>query len=213
MESFVRNSRTLTSAAAIAMFTLAGCNATTGPVTAMRAVTSPTGQQVTTSTQSAPARLAGEVQFQAFITGYSYWDNTPPGSAAIAHPVVHRRAGGTGTYDDPITLAVGHRIDGAKRSIDYPVGTRFYIKGLRKYAIVEDLCGDGNRPQDGPCHTGYQGRPWLDIYVDGAKSARQASESCMNRLTRFHTVVQNPSPSYPVVAGALTESGCQVFSG
>jgi hypothetical protein len=163
------------------------------------------------SFQSNPISASGEVRFEAYVTGYSYWDNTPPGSAAIAYPVVHRTAGGTGTYQDPITLAVGHRIDGQRRSIDYPVGTRFYLENLRKYAIVEDLCGDGGRPQDGPCHAGYQGRPWLDIYVDGARSARSASNTCMNKLTQFHTVVQNPAPDYPVVAGALTESGCQVF--
>lgn len=156
---------------------------------------------------------SSDVTLSAFITGYSYWDNTPPGSAAIAHPVVHRRAGGTGTYKDPVTIAVGHEIHGSRRSMDYPAGTRFYINALRKYAIVEDLCGDGNEPQNGPCHSGYQGLPWLDIYVDGSKSPKSLSVQCMNRLTRVHTIIRDPSPDYPVVVGALTESGCQVFSG
>ena len=157
--------------------------------------------------------VAEEARFEAYVTGYSYWDNTPPGSAAIAYPVLRNQAGGTGTYDDPITLAVGHRIDGARRSTDYPVGTRFYLQDLRKYAIVEDVCGDGPTPQNGPCHTGKNGRPWIDIYVDGSNSPRSASDNCMRRLTRFQQVIQNPAPDYPVVAGALTESGCQVFSG
>ena len=46
-----------------------------------------------------------EQRFTAYLTGYSYWDNTPPGSSAIARPVVHRRAGGSGTYNDPVTIA------------------------------------------------------------------------------------------------------------
>ncbi|NNU79970.1 hypothetical protein HMH01_05905 [Halovulum dunhuangense] len=145
------------------------------------------------------------------MTGYSYWDNTPPGSAAIAHPVLRKSAGGTGTWEDPVTIAVGHRLEQGRQSMDFPKGTRFYLSGLRKYAIVEDVCGDGPRPQDGPCHTGRDGRPWLDIYVDGSKSPRAASEECMRRLTRFHEIIQNPAPDYPTVAGALTETGCRVF--
>ena len=43
---------------------------------------------------------------QIFVTGYTYWDNSPPGSAQIARPQVHDRAGGVGTWKDPITVAV-----------------------------------------------------------------------------------------------------------
>jgi|GEM_PF-544431 len=197
-------------AAVTAAFALTGCGTTTDGSSVSRAASS--SSNIQRSIPSSNASVSSEVRFEAYVTGYSFWDNTPPGSSAIAHPVIHRRAGGTGTYVDPVTLAVGHKIIGERRSIDYPVGTRFYIKSLRKYAIVEDVCGDGNRPQDGPCHTGKQGRPWLDIYVDGANSARQHSNNCMSRLTRFHTVIQNPGPNYPVVAGPITESGCQVFS-
>lgn len=191
--------------ASTALF-LAGCYGTVNEATTTRASTSNADGLST----AAPGG-SGERTFSAYITGYSYWDNTPPGSAAIARPIIHRRAGGTGTYRDPITMAVGHEINGSNRSMDFPAGTRFYLSALRKYAIVEDLCGDGPRPQNGPCHTGYQGRPWLDIYVDGSKSQRALSEQCMNRLTRVHRVVENPGPNYPVVVGALTESGCQVF--
>ena len=88
-----------------------------------------------------------EQQMDVFLTGYSYWDNTPRASAAIARPVVHTQAAGTGTYDDPITLAVGHSIHFDRSFMDFPTGTRFYVPRLRKYAIVEDLCGDGNKPQ------------------------------------------------------------------
>ena len=90
---------------------------------------------------------SAEQQFNAFLTGYSYWDNTPRESSQIARPEVHRQAGGSGTYRDPVTLAVGHVKHGGRSVMDFPAGTRFYIPRLQKYAIVEDLCGDGNTPQ------------------------------------------------------------------
>ncbi len=155
--------------------------------------------------------FAGGKAFKAYLTGYSYWDNTPPGSARIARPVIHKKAGGTGTYRNPITIAVGHSIVNGKSKMDYPAGTRFYIKRLRKYVIVEDLCGDGPKPQNGPCHTGKYGKPWLDIYVGGAKSRKSASRTCMNKITGVHIFTRNPGNKFPVSIGALTESGCKVF--
>ncbi|MBV7410366.1 hypothetical protein KJP29_15375 [Maritimibacter sp. DP1N21-5] len=150
------------------------------------------------------------MRFSGYLTGYSYWDNTPPGSAAIARPVIHRQAGGTGTYDDPITIAVGHTIIGGRQTLDFPAGTRFYIERLRKYAIVEDVCGDGARPQDGPCHTGHNGLPWLDIYIGGKNSTVAATNQCMNRLTGVQVMMLNPRRGYPVVAGAIADD-CTIY--
>lgn len=149
----------------------------------------------------------------AYVTGYSYWDNTPPGSAAISHPVIHSRAGGTGTYDDPVTVAVGHSIEGGKQTLDWPRGTRFYIPNLQRYFIVEDTCGDGNTPQNGPCHTGYPSgtSTWLDVYVDGANASRSQSDACMSRITGRSTVVVNPDQGYKVSAGPISNGTCAVY--
>lgn len=152
--------------------------------------------------------VGGETSMTVFLTGYSYWDNTPRGSARIARPVIHRSAGGTGTYDDPITLAVGHVKRGSQSTMDYPAGTRFYVQNLRKYAIVEDLCGDGNNPQNGPCHSGYQGYEWLDIYVGGRSVGEGFSDACMNRITGIQTVILNPQRGYPVLPGEISTSTC-----
>lgn len=165
----------------------------------------------TETVQSTSSLTNGETAFDIYLTGYSYWDNTPPGSAAISKPVIHRRAGGTGTYSDPITIAVGHTIVGRRQTLDYPAGTRFYLEGLRKYVIVEDVCGDGNRPQDGPCHSGHNGLPWMDIYVDGSKSPSGEATQCAYRITSVQRIIMNPDRNYPVANGSLTESGCQVF--
>jgi hypothetical protein len=157
-----------------------------------------------------PQPTAGETRLAAYLTGYSYWDNTPAGSSDISNPVIHQKAGGTGTYADPVTLAVGHTITGGKDILDYKEGTKFYVPNLRKYFIVEDTCGDGNTPQNGPCHSGYQGHVWLDLYVDGATASRSQSDSCMNAITDIHTVIQNPASSYAVIAGDLS-ANCKQY--
>ncbi|WP_424978244.1 hypothetical protein [Leisingera sp. S232] len=151
---------------------------------------------------------SGEQTMNVFLTGYSYWDNTPRGSAQIARPVIHQQAGGTGTYEDPITLAVGHEKRNGRSYMDYPAGTKFYVKNLQKYAIVEDLCGDGPKPQTGPCHSGYQGHDWLDIYVGGQGLDENWVDRCMNRITGIQQVILNPGPGYLVAPGEIAASGC-----
>ncbi len=152
-----------------------------------------------------------EQTFRGYLTGYSYWDNTPPGSSEISHPVLHDVAGGVGTYRDPITLAVGHVISGNDDILDFPAGTRFYLPHLRKYAIVEDTCSDGPNPQNGSCHSGKDGLPWLNIYVDGAQTTQEVAAACFNKITNIQTFIMDPGPNYTVWVGELSESGCQVF--
>lgn len=151
---------------------------------------------------------AAEQYFTAYVTGYSYWDNTPPGSAAIARPVIHQRAGGKGTYSDPITIAVGYRLVGGRAKLDFPAGTRFYLPHLQRYAIVEDICGDGPNPESTGCARGNGGYPWLDIYVDGSRVGAEAANACMYQLTGFHDIIINPRKGYQVTAGSIAEQGC-----
>lgn len=170
------------------------------------------GDLVPAMTSDAPEDLLKastvEQSFAAYITGYSYWDNTPPGSAAIARPVIHQRAGGKGTYADPVTIAVGYHLVGGKARLDFPAGTRFYLPHLMRYAIVEDICGDGPDPHVTGCARGKNGRPWLDIYVDGSRVGASAANACMYQLTGFHEIIINPRKGYPVSAGPIAESGC-----
>ncbi len=150
----------------------------------------------------------GETRLRVYLTGYSYWDNTPPGSAIIARPVLHREAGGTGTFKDPVTLAVGHRKVGDTFIPDYPPGTRFYLPRLRKYAMVEDLCGDGDTPQLGPCHIGYQGHSWVDIYVGGIGHDAKIADACTRMITGIQPAILNPRPDYPSEAGEVLSTNC-----
>lgn len=191
--------------------TLPPTTATTVPPT----TTAPTTPVPTTSTSVAtptPTPSTTSVQvIKAYITGYSWFDNTPPGSAAISYPVLHQTAGGTGTYADPITLAVGHSIINGQDIPDWPVGTRFYIPNLRRYFLVEDSCGDGSKPQNGPCHVGYPSgaSTWFDVWVGGQGGSSSGANSCMDGITDIHTVIVNPVAGYPVVSGSIyTSAGC-----
>ena len=198
-------------AALSALLVISACDVSTTKTVSVSSSSSNGGSAVAVQSTSSLSNV--EQSFNIYLTGYSYWDNTPPGSAAISKPVVHRRAGGKGTYSDPITIAVGHMIVGRRQTLDYPAGTRFYLKSLRKYAIVEDVCGDGNRPQDGPCHTGRNGLPWMDIYVDGSGASSHVSTQCARKITAVREVIMHPRADYPVEVGSLTGTGCQVFSG
>lgn len=151
--------------------------------------------------------VGGETRFIAYTTGYGWPDNTPAGNA-ISNPVLHSGAGGTGTYADPITLAVGHSITNGKDTLDYPAGTRFYIPNLRKYFIVEDTCGDGNTPQNGPCHTGFSGHVWIDLWVGGTSAAKSATLACEDTITDLHLVIVNPAATYAVVSGPVYSGSC-----
>lgn len=145
---------------------------------------------LTASADLAPA----EAPQKAWITGYSYWDNSPPGSADIARPVVHDQAGGTGTWEDPITIAVGH----GKGGWHYAPGTRIYLEGLRKYAVVEDLCG--------ACSSGHHGAPHLDLYIGGENSTARQARACAMKITAMQEIVVNPAPDHPVTPGEIADT-------
>ena len=145
-----------------------------------------------TDSKSTPSSGGGGTRGTAFITGYSYWDNTPPGSAQISHPVLHQRAGGTGTYSDPITVAVGYDSSGP----DFAYGTRFYLPELDKYFIVEDICGACGSTRSGTDYT-------LDIWVGGSGSSSSGVRSCMNSVTGAAPVIRNPSSGLPVDSGSV----------
>lgn len=171
---------------------------------------------------AAPTGLGGTILMNVYTTAYTYFDNTPAGTADIAfshqyYPAtIHNQAGGTGTYNDPITLAVGHVIIGGKSTPDFAPGTRFYLPDVRKYAIVEDVCGDGQTPQNIPCHkvsTAPRGTTlWLDLWIGGsAGDSASALDNCAGIVTdstgALHTVVKDPSPGYAVHPGPVYQNG------
>lgn len=131
----------------------------------------------------------------AAISGYSYQDNSPPGSATISMPVIHRVAGGTGSFLDPITTAV----PGGASNPETPKGTKLYVAKLRRYFIVED----SGATKEGGKH--------FDLYVDGQGFSKADSNACMDSYTGSATIILNPPAGEPVTAGPLTGTGgCRV---
>ena len=171
-----------------------------------------------TPSPAAKPAASGTILTNVFVTAYTFFDNTPPGSATIAfpksagYPTLRNLAGGTGTHADPITLAVGHVISGGKDTPDFAPGTRFYFPHIRKYAIVEDTCGDGGAPQNVPCHslsTAQRGATlWLDLWIGGSAGDSSGTvQACANTVTNLYTVVKDPSANYAVHAGPVFQNG------
>ncbi len=167
-----------------------------------------------------PASAEETLLKTVYVTGYSWYDNTPPGSGAIAFPkddgylTKHNTAAGTGTYDNPITVAVGWHSDGRLGSAEFLIdrpGRRFYSPWLDKYFMVEDLCGDQDPPESGPCWRDYPSNAtvWVDFWVDGRAHDPSVSEACMDRITDVYDgqgIIYRPGRGYPVREGSLTQA-------
>lgn len=124
---------------------------------------------------------------QGRIGYYSARDNSPPNSRSIAFPNArHRQAGGTGTFDDPITLAAGNG--------QMVVGTRVYVPDVRRYFVAEDLCSF--------CSNG-------DIVLWTGESTDSGITACERSLLRngLRPYEVNPPPGLPVVPGDLFQNG------
>lgn len=130
------------------------------------------------------------------LTGYSFADNTPPGSSLVCCSVVHKVAAGQGTFDDPITVAVPG-VGGT--GMLFPAGTKFYLPTVKRYVIVEDSGAS------------RYALPHLDMWVDGRGSTPTAVESCMSAITGQVPAEMNPPPGRPVLAGPISSAaGCRI---
>jgi hypothetical protein len=139
-------------------------------------------------------------QLRIWLTGYSWQDNTPPGSSTVSKPILHREAGGTGTYTDPITVAVPGQGNGI-----WSAGSRFYLPTVKRYVIVEDT-GASAAP------SGQDGH--LDMWIGGQGGSRSATDACMDKITGTDVpAVLNPPPGLPVNEGPIFgDQGCTVPS-
>jgi hypothetical protein len=133
-------------------------------------------------------------QLTIWLTGYSWQDNTPPGSSKVGEPVLHQVAGGTGTFADPITVATpGHAGDQ-----EWEPGTRFYLPTVQRYVVVEDS-GAAREPKGTDTH--------LDMWIGGEDGTKQATDACMNRFTGKVPAQVNPPDGLPVMGGEIFSGG------
>ncbi|CAM1508696.1 Fc.00g055440.m01.CDS01 [Cosmosporella sp. VM-42] len=121
------------------------------------------------------------------VTFYGYPDNDPPGPATAYNCGGRNyKAGGSGTYSDPLTIATAPGELNACEIV--------YLPLLTKYARVEDSCAQ--------CAIDWgNGQPHIDIWT-GSNSVNggQNQINCENRLTsggRF-SIVRNPPTNYGV---------------
>ena len=138
-----------------------------------------------TKTKTA-AKTTGGKKISVELTGYSWFDNTPPGSSEVANPIVHQKAGGVGSYADPITVAVANG--------SFKAGTRFYVASLKRYLIVEDSGASS-------------GKNHLDVWIGGKGGSKSGVSKCMDRFTGKSTAEQNPPAGRPVLSGPIYGAG------
>ncbi len=113
---------------------------------------------------------------QATITFYGWPDNSPPGKK-IAHPIIHRRAGGDGSYCNPTTFATERSNN--KR---IPYGIKIYVPFIKQYFIREDDCAASGPPTGSGSNGCY--KLWFDLWIGGnAKSKTRAVIKCERMLT------------------------------
>ncbi|HEX4362586.1 MAG TPA: hypothetical protein VH141_33955 [Pseudonocardia sp.] len=161
-----------------------------GVVVALACACSRTPQQ--------PAAPSGPNQLTIWLTGYSWQDNTPPGSSTVGEPVLHKEAGGQGTFQDPITVAV----PGHQGAMAWQPGTKFYLPSVQRYVIVEDS-GAAKQPAGTDTH--------LDMWIDGQDGTKQATDDCENLFTGKVPAQVNPPDNLQVTAGPIFANGkCNV---
>jgi len=140
---------------------------------------------------------------QAFMTLYGWADNSPPGPV-IAHPCLHRSAGGTGTYADPITFATD------VSELGWCV--EIYVPYMQRYFIHEDECSECD--QDWTADHRYR----FDMWAGGDAASvhqpeRKALIRCESTWTRADAVTDPANPTVIVdPPSGLAVSGAPIFS-
>ena len=132
-------------------------------------------------------------------TFYAAVDNDPTYSLDIAYPApkgAHTRAGGVGTYADPITLAADVRW--------LPAGTRVYAPRWHKYYIMEDECVE--------CEADWSEQRFRHVDLFMPPSLKTGVLACERVATKSQAendiIIINPDPNRPVDTTPLyTDAG------
>ena len=132
---------------------------------------------------AAGARRPTDVK--AFMTLYGWADNSPTGPA-IAHPCLHKTAGGVGTFTNPVTFATDVNELGWCRVI--------YVPYMKRYFIHEDECSEC----DSDWNSSHLYR--FDMWAGGDANSRTSPEkkalrACESTWTRADSVTDPENPT------------------
>lgn len=179
---------------AVAATTAAAGTAPTAGTPADPASRAPAGRPAAVERPAAAVVEPTGETLSTFVTYYAAYDNDPPGTRAIAYPNArHPEAGGTGTFDDPLTLATDPR--------ELAVGTVVYYPAVRKYFVMEDLCAAC--VQDWDDARTFHIDLWSGAATDSGVTACQEALTPDGRVT----VELDPPPGRAVDTAPFYEDG------
>jgi hypothetical protein len=149
-------------------------------------------------TRSAADSASTSTTRNFLVTLYGWPDNSPPGND-IAYPVIHNAAGGTGTYNNPITYATDQS--------ELPVGTKVYYPYLHRYFIMEDDCTECDQDWTGQGPDGGPGLYHITLWIGGEGGNPSDVINCEDNLTQNSAqVIINPPSDEPVDTTPLFDS-------
>jgi hypothetical protein len=161
------------------------------PTSTLGVTLTPTATASATPTAIPTAKPSVGQTVNMYVTFYGWPDNDPPG-AGIAYPKVHSQAGGTGTYQDPLTFATDPK--------EIKPASRIYITYLKKYGIMEDLCA-------GCVDDWEEGKYHIDPWISSNDSFAEEVIDCEHKWTRQSTpVILNPPPDLEVSSQPLFDT-------
>ncbi|KAL9093869.1 MAG: hypothetical protein Q9165_003792 [Trypethelium subeluteriae] len=132
------------------------------------------------------------------FTFFGWPDNSPPGAGkAYTCPGRGPSSGGTGTHDDPVTIATAI---GELNKCD-----TIYIPYLKKYGIFEGYCQQ--------CIDDWNGHKYhIDIWTGSSQEGGDQDQTgCEWKFTpaTAQTIVRNPPPGLEVNTGSLYDKNTQ----
>jgi hypothetical protein len=139
---------------------------------------------------------------EVYATYYGWYDNTPPGCATAYSGC----AGGTGTYQHPITFASDKR--------EFPTGTILYYPTIEKYVRMGDDCQECDQDWSGKGPDGGPRLHHVDLWIGGQGGNEFDVINCEDALTQgtpsgaplLTPFIVNPPADMPVSTEPLFDS-------